>query len=108
MAFDQATSNLFEEFDRSFVSQAASTRAGRDLRHDLGSKKFSQLALEAYFGRCPALRLQPAQVLNANLMLNLWMPDNNRNHRVAVAYVDPIVPIVFTKHSQTLGHCFVE
>ncbi|MGO9059460.1 MAG: hypothetical protein ACLQU2_19075, partial [Candidatus Binataceae bacterium] len=35
-----------EEFDRSFapISHAASTRAGRDLRRDLGSKKFSQSA----------------------------------------------------------------
>ena len=70
----------FEEFDRSFasISQPASTRAGRDLRRDLGSKKISQSALKAYFGRCPALRLQSAlEVLNANLMLNPGMPDSN-------------------------------
>jgi hypothetical protein len=43
------------------------------------------------------LRLQPAlEVLNANLMLNLGMPDDNGNRRLAVAYV--VDPIICTKN----------
>jgi hypothetical protein len=87
------------------ISYAAPIDSYRSRARNVESHEFSQSALEAYFGRRPALRLQPPlEVLHANFVLNL--PDNDRDRRLAAAYV--VYPIVLAKHPQALSHCFVK
>ena len=70
-------------------------------------RRFSQSALEAYFGRRPALRFQPPlEVLHANFVLNHGMPDNDRDRRLAAAYI--VYPIVLAKHPKALSHGFIK
>jgi hypothetical protein len=46
------------------------------------------------------------EVLNANLVLNLGLSGDDRDHRLAAGYF--INPVVFTKHPQPLSYRFIE
>jgi hypothetical protein len=53
------------------------------------------------------LRFQPPlEVLHANFVLNHGMSNNDRDRRLAAAYV--VYPIVLAKNPQALSHCFVK
>jgi hypothetical protein len=53
------------------------------------------------------LRFEPTfKILNANLVLNLWVRDRNRNRCLTAAHL--VDPIVLTKHTKALSYRLIE
>jgi hypothetical protein len=75
-------------------------------QHFQNFQRISQAALQAYFGRCPALRVEPSlEVSQESLVLDLGLLDDDGNRLSAADVIDPII---LSKNTKPLGHGFVQ